>query len=77
MGIGTELINQATKAMADYGSGEFFLEVRKGNEHAVSVYESLGFSVRRILRGYYRDGEDAYLMVCKSECAPEEVADAE
>ena len=76
-GIGTSLISQATQAMADYGSSEFFLEVRKGNEHAVSVYETLGFSVRRVLRGYYRDGEDAYLMVCKSECAEEEVGDAE
>lgn len=77
MGVGTELIKQATEAMAEYGSSEFFLEVRKGNEHAVSVYESLGFSVRRVLRGYYRDGEDAYLMVCKSDCAPEDVENSE
>jgi ribosomal-protein-alanine N-acetyltransferase len=76
-GIGTALIKGATDAMTEYGSSEFFLEVRKGNEEAVSVYETLGFSVRRVLRGYYRDGEDAYLMVCKSDCAPEEVSNAE
>lgn len=76
-GIGTDLISKATEAMAEYGSSEFFLEVRKGNEAAVSVYETLGFSVRRVLRGYYRDGEDAYLMVCKSDCEPEEVTDSE
>ena len=79
-GIGTALIKQAMKAMTEYGSSEFFLEVRKGNEEAVSVYGTLGFSVHRVLRGYYRDGEDAYLMVCKSECAeeePEDVASSE
>jgi len=63
--------------MIEYGSSEFFLEVRKGNEEAVSVYETLGYSVRRVLRGYYRDGEDAYLMVGKSDCVPKEVSDAE
>ena len=76
-GIGSALIKGGMEAMEEYGSSEFFLEVRKGNEDAVSVYETLGFSVRRVLRGYYRDGEDAYLMVCKSDCAPEEVGDAE
>lgn len=76
-GIGSALIKGGMDAMTEYGSAEFFLEVRKGNEDAVSVYETLGFSVRRVLRGYYRDGEDAYLMVCKSEGAPEEVNDSE
>jgi ribosomal-protein-alanine N-acetyltransferase len=71
-GIGTALIKGGMEAMTEYGSSEFFLEVRKGNEEAVSVYETLGYSVRRVLRGYYRDGEDAYLMVCKSDCAPDE-----
>ena len=76
-GIGTALIKGGMEAMTEYGSSEFFLEVRKGNEAAVTVYETLGFSVRRVLRGYYRDGEDAYLMVCQSDCAPEEVSDSE
>ncbi len=66
-GIGTSLIRESMNAMKQYGVDEYFLEVRKGNEDAVSVYESLGFTVRRVLRGYYRDGEDAYLMVCKAE----------
>ena len=66
-GIGTALVKNSMEAMREYGVDEYFLEVRKGNEDAVSIYESLGFSVRRVLRGYYRDGEDAYLMVCKAE----------
>ncbi|MFX1369271.1 MAG: ribosomal protein S18-alanine N-acetyltransferase [Promethearchaeota archaeon] len=62
-GIGTELIVSAMKGMAEYGAKEFFLEVRKSNEAAIKAYENLGFDVRRVLKGYYRDGEDAYLMV--------------
>ncbi|MHA1925715.1 MAG: hypothetical protein ACW974_07345 [Candidatus Thorarchaeota archaeon] len=27
------------------------------------MYDRLGFEVGRVLKGYYRDGEDAYLMV--------------
>ncbi|MFW9768291.1 MAG: ribosomal protein S18-alanine N-acetyltransferase [Candidatus Thorarchaeota archaeon] len=71
-GVGTALINAAMEGMSDYGATEFFLEVRKSNEAAVNVYESLGYNVRRVLRGYYRDGEDAYLMVKKIDGEPEE-----
>jgi len=66
-GIGKALISAAMEGMSDYGASEFFLEVRKTNEAAVTVYEKLGYSVRRVLRGYYRDGENAYLMVKQVE----------
>jgi ribosomal-protein-alanine N-acetyltransferase len=75
-GIGTTLITGAIEAMKEYGASEFFLEVRKGNVAAVTVYETLGFSVNRVLRGYYRDGEDAYLMACKDDCTPEDVSNS-
>lgn len=64
-GIGTALINAGMEGMIGYGVNEFFLEVRKTNEEAIAVYEKLGYTVRRVLRGYYRDGEDAYLMFKK------------
>jgi ribosomal-protein-alanine N-acetyltransferase len=76
-GIGTAIIRAGMKAMEDYGAAEFFLEVRKSNEAAVSVYESLGYEVRRVLKGYYRDGEDAYLMVAKAKSAAKDVSDDE
>lgn len=66
-GIGTALINAGMEGMKEYGASEFFLEVRKTNEDAIGVYEKLGYSVRRVLRGYYRDGEDAYLMIKKED----------
>ena len=71
-GIGTALITAGMEAMTDYGASEFFLEVRKANEGAVAIYEKLEYTVRRVLRGYYRDGEAAYLMVKKGEYSPEE-----
>ena len=66
-GAGTALILAGMKGMVDYGASEFYLEVRKTNEEAIGVYEKLGYSIRRVLRGYYRDGEDAYLMIKKDE----------
>ncbi|MHA2047813.1 MAG: ribosomal protein S18-alanine N-acetyltransferase [Candidatus Thorarchaeota archaeon] len=76
-GIGTSLIKAAMKGMSEYGANEFFLEVRKSNEAAVIAYERLGYGVRRVLRGYYRDGEDAYLMVLKVEDDGEDGASVE
>ncbi len=71
-GIGTDLINQGIEGMVSYGAVEFFLEVRKSNAAAVTVYEKLGFEVGRVLKGYYRDGEDAYLMIRQKINASEE-----
>jgi ribosomal-protein-alanine N-acetyltransferase len=71
-GVGTALITAGMDGMKSYGASEFFLEVRKTNEEAIGVYEKLGYSVRRVLRGYYRDGEDAYLMIKKDESSQEE-----
>jgi len=67
IGIGGALVDSAMKSMTSYGADEYFLEVRKTNDAAVSVYQNLGFSIKKTLNGYYRDGEDAYLMVNKKE----------
>jgi ribosomal-protein-alanine N-acetyltransferase len=40
----------------------FFLEVRISNEKAKSIYEKYGFKVINVRKGYYADGEDAYVM---------------
>ncbi|MEM3794231.1 MAG: ribosomal-protein-alanine N-acetyltransferase RimI, partial [Candidatus Bathyarchaeia archaeon] len=36
--------------------------VRVSNDPAISLYRRLGFEVVKISRGYYVDGEDAYVM---------------
>jgi ribosomal-protein-alanine N-acetyltransferase len=71
-GIGSHLIKLGMEGMVSYGAVEFFLEVRKSNTAAVIVYEKLGFEVGRVLKGYYRDGEDAYLMVRQKDKMSEE-----
>lgn len=43
------------------------LEVRKGNEAAVKLYQKVGFLVIRTLPKFYPDGEDAYVMLYKTE----------
>jgi ribosomal-protein-alanine N-acetyltransferase len=61
-GIGEALINEAIKSMQLYKAKQCFLEVRVNNMAAINLYKKLGFQVTRTLRGYYADGEDAYLM---------------
>jgi ribosomal-protein-alanine N-acetyltransferase len=64
-GIGSALIKEATKNMRLYRARECYLEVRVSNVPAVNMYKKLGFQVIRTKRGYYADGEDAYVMAKK------------
>jgi ribosomal-protein-alanine N-acetyltransferase len=62
-GIATALMLRAMDSMKNkYGAAEVYLEVRVSNEPAIRLYEKLGFKKVKVLRGYYLDGEDAYLM---------------
>lgn len=62
-GIGTALMIHAMKALReDYNVDEYYLEVRVSNVVAIHLYEKLGFKRIRILKRYYLNGEDAYLM---------------
>jgi ribosomal-protein-alanine N-acetyltransferase len=71
-GVGSRLVVAAMKGMKEYGASEYFLEVRKTNEDAIKLYEKLDFDIKRVLKGYYRDGEDAYLMVLDAGASKEE-----
>ena len=65
-GIGSALLQhtiQAAKEERDIIS--VYLEVRVSNEPAIRLYKRFGFRPVRIIRGYYRDGEDAYVMTLK------------
>ncbi len=61
-GIGAALMEAAMIGMRGYGAGEIYLEVRVSNLPAVGMYQKLGFKVAKRLKGYYMDGEDAFLM---------------
>lgn len=63
-GIGCALVKRALEAMARrYKAKECYLEVRVSNLPAINLYKKMHFEVRRVVRGYYADGEDAYIMV--------------
>jgi len=64
-GIGQELMREAMEAMVNYKAKECYLEVRTTNVSAVNMYRKMGFEVARTIRGYYADGEDAYVMARK------------
>lgn len=71
-GIGYALMREIMQAMLLYEATECFLEVRVSNTAAVNLYKKLGFEIARTKRGYYADGEDAYLMSQKLSFKSEE-----
>ena len=61
-GIGRALMMKAMENMGLYNTKLCFLEVRVSNKAAVRLYKNLGFRVARVIRSYYVDREDAYVM---------------
>ena len=62
-GIGKALMLKAMEALKKvYGVDEYYLEVRVSNTPAINLYTKLGFRKIRLLKGYYLDGEDGWLM---------------
>jgi len=64
-GIGYALMRETMEAMVNYKAKECYLEVRASNVPAVNLYRKMGFEVARTSRGYYADGEAAYVMARK------------
>ena len=61
-GIAYALISRAFEGMQFYKAKQCFLEVRVTNDIAMSLYKKLGFEITKTMKGYYSDGEDAYVM---------------
>lgn len=62
-GIARALLPKALGNISEYGVNECYLEVRVSNKPAIDLYQNLGFNITRTINGYYRDGENAHLMV--------------
>ncbi len=61
--IATRLLEGLIRAGEEMGVHKFFLEVRKSNKAAISLYEKNGFSAVGDRRGYYKEPvEDALIM---------------
>ena len=64
-GLGRELTARGIKEVVKRGARKMFLEVRRSNMRAISLYESFGFSEIGIRTNYYQGSslsEDAVVM---------------
>jgi len=61
-GIGTALFQRFLKSLPSTVTW-IALEVRANNVAARRLYEKFGFTLCHVLRNYYLDGEDGFLMV--------------
>jgi len=62
-GVGSSLLREYLRRLEEDGVDFSFLEVRVSNERAIRLYERFGYVKYKVLKAYYMDGEDAYLMV--------------
>ena len=62
-GIAEQLLKRIFTECHSAGLTSAWLEVRSGNSGAIKLYQCLGFVANGMRRKYYRDGEDALLMV--------------
>lgn len=61
--VGTRLLERLLAEAAEAGIRNVILEVRVSNEAAIRLYESLGFSICGIRKGFYEaPREDGYVM---------------
>ncbi len=61
-GVGRALLEQVEQTALKNEFDTVTLQVRKGNEKAIGLYESMGFGVMGEDKKYYRDGESALEM---------------
>ena len=63
--LGEKLLDAALKGLKNYNVSEVYLEVRVSNEPAINLYKKFGFEIVKRQKGYYLDGEDAFVMGMK------------
>ncbi len=61
-GVGSLLLKKFDDLCRDEKIKGIRLEVRMSNSNAIQFYEKRGFIIISILRGYYSNGESAYVM---------------
>ena len=65
MGIASLLMDTVENSLREKGFKNISLEVGVNNRAARSLYESKGFSVDKILKKYYKNGDDALHLIKK------------
>lgn len=62
-GVATELFAFMEKSVKEQNKDKIFLEVRENNLPAINFYIKNGFKKISVRKNYYRDGENATVMV--------------
>lgn len=62
-GIGKLLLTSLLRYFGEHNVSRVYLEVRRSNSAAVSLYRRCGFKEAGVVTNYYPDGEDAIVMV--------------
>ncbi len=63
--IGTALLTALMRQLLAMNISPVYLEVRENNQSGRAFYKRLGFVEKNVIRGYYRDGENAIIMTRK------------
>jgi len=61
-GLGRRLLETGLSYLGGLDAVRVELEVRTNNAHAQALYRSVGFETVELLKGYYQNGDDAFLM---------------
>ncbi len=64
-GIASALLAKSMPRIQNRQLKEYVLEVRVSNYGAIDLYEKFNYKKEGIKKKYYKDGENAYYMVCK------------
>ncbi|MEE4255190.1 MAG: ribosomal protein S18-alanine N-acetyltransferase [Desulfuromusa sp.] len=62
-GVAVQLLEEAFRRCSQVDLSSAWLEVRSGNIGAIALYQQYGFILSGTRKAYYRDGEDALVMV--------------
>ena len=62
-GIGRALVRAALESLAASGAETVYLEVRESNDAARRLYQGLGFEILARRKNYYRQPEEAALVL--------------
>jgi [ribosomal protein S18]-alanine N-acetyltransferase len=67
MGLGSYMLRRLIQYVLRRGGESIVLEVRKSNQAAVHLYQSLGFVVVHTISRFYPDGEDGFSMIFRMQ----------
>jgi ribosomal-protein-alanine N-acetyltransferase len=66
-GVASALLDRVLRDGAAHGAHRATLEVRRSNVPALKLYETFGFSVRGVRRGYYTHPEEDALILWRDQ----------